>query len=124
MPADPRPGPPFAPSHARVTRRRHQVTLFVNHLLNDDDHSLSSEMAAYGDLVRCFVVRAPPEPAAAGGGADAAAAAPPAAAGRSKGYAFVEFALPAAAKAALKALEAEHDGVQARCAARARSGLV
>lgn len=77
--------PPRPPSPAC-----HQVTLFVNHLTDGDDQTLMNEMSAYGSVVRCFVVRAPGE-----GGV----------AGRSKGYGFVEFALPAAAKAALRALE-------------------
>lgn len=67
-----------------------QATLFVNHLTSDSDEALASWMSNYGPLVRAFVVRAPGE-----GGAP----------GPSKGYGFVEFALPSSAKAALRAME-------------------
>jgi RNA recognition motif-containing protein len=78
-----------------------QVSLFVNHLASDDDDALLSEMAAYGDVVRAFVVRAPAED---GSGAP----------GRSKGYGFVEFAVPSGAKAALRALEERYDAERKR----------
>lgn len=103
-----------------------QVTLFVNHLGDMDDAALLARCAPHGDVLRAFVVTAPPPaaaaaPDAANGGepdaAEAAAAAAPAAAGeaKSKGYGFVEFALPAQAKAALRAFEEAYESERKRC---------
>jgi hypothetical protein len=79
---------------------RPQATLFINHLPHGDDATLHAQMAAYGDIVRCFIVRAP----------DAYGAL-----GESKGYAFVEFGLPSQAKAALRAIEEGYDIDRRRC---------
>jgi hypothetical protein len=70
------------------------VALFVNHLPHADDATLHAQLAAYGDVVRCFIVRSPDANGALG---------------ESKGYAFVEYGLPAQAKAALRAVEEGYD---------------
>lgn len=35
----------------------HQVTLYIGNQLKDEEEALWQEMAAYGDVVRCFIVR-------------------------------------------------------------------
>lgn len=70
--------------------------LFINHLTHDSDDELAATFGQYGALVRAFVLRAP---GFAHGG-------PP---GASKNCAFVEYALPSGAKAALRAVEESYE---------------
>ena len=61
------------------------VTLFVGNMSEDDDAKLRADMEQYGALERCFLMRTPQ--------------------GGARGYAFVEFSLPASAGRAKDAIE-------------------